>query len=434
MRRLSLLTLAGLAAMLGACSSGDQAVTASGKRPNVLLITVDTLRRDHLQPYGYQRPTSPNLARFAETATVFDDAQAPAPWTLPSLASLLTGLPASAHGCRTFYDSLAPSYQALPEQLLAHGYDTAAVTSHVFLGRPYGLHQGFVHFDDELVLEMTRSDEVVSSPAVSDKGIAFLQAKAEAEDSGPWMLWLHYFDPHAVYQPHAEYAAKFGSKRPIDRYDGEIAFTDQHIGRVLDALDATGLAEDTIVLLTADHGEEFGDHGGVDHGHTLYRELLDVPLILRAPGFEARRVEDLVRLTDVSATLLELCGVPALPESLGASLVPMMRGESIDLPPSLAELDRNPRLSKAGLVRGDTKYVLDRQTGRVELFDRGADRAEHQDVAGARADELHALAAELEALVAQAQAIAEQHPDAFRLDLGADDMGDLAGTGYVGDE
>ena len=279
---------------------------AEPKRPNILLITVDTLRADHLQPYGYDRPTSPKLAQLAQSAMVFEDAQSSAPWTLPSLASLMTGLPSAAHGCRSFYSSLAPSYGTLAEQLLAGGYDTAAVVSHVFLGRPYGLHQGFVHFDDELVLEMTRSDEVISSVAVSDKGLAFLDAKAAAGEQEPWFLWLHYFDPHSVYQAHPDQVGTFGSKRPVDLYDGEIAFTDQHIGRVLSGLEGLGFDDDTVVVFTADHGEEFRDHGGVDHGHTLYQEQLHLPLIIRVPGEEPGRHPGMVRSIDLPATILDL--------------------------------------------------------------------------------------------------------------------------------
>jgi arylsulfatase A-like enzyme len=426
LRLLSALLLAGAVA----CTPGPSDPAA---RPNLLLITVDTLRRDHLQPYGAARPTSPNLARLAASSVVFDDAQTHAPWTLPSLATLLTGLPTSAHGCRSFHDALAPSYQTLPEQLLAHGYDTAAVSSHVFLGRPYGLHQGFVHFDDELVLEMTRSDEVISSPAVSDKGIEFLRAQAGG-DERPWMLWLHYFDPHAVYQAHPDQVGTFGDQRPIDLYDGEIAFTDHHIGRVLDALEALGFDEDTVVVLTSDHGEEFGDHGGAEHGHSLYHELIDAPLLVRAPGLEPRRVHTTVPLAAVPATLLELLDLPPLVEAQSPSLVPLMRGEELELGPVLLELDRNPRLSKVGLVDGTTKYVLDRTTGTAELFDRTTDRLEQRDLAPQSAARLAALQAELETLLERAAAVAEDHPDAFRQALGADQLEDLAGTGYVGDE
>lgn len=425
---------ASLAAAILACllSCTPQSPT-SLDRPNVLLITVDTLRRDHLEPYGYKRATSPRLSAFAVDAIVFEDAQSQAPWTLPSLASLMTGLETSAHGCRTFYDALAPSYETLPERLFATGYDTGAVASHVFLGRDYGLDQGFVHFDDELVLEMTRSDEVISSPKVTEKGIAFLEAQAEAQTAGttdhPFMLWLHYFDPHADYLRHAEISGKFGTKRPVDLYDGEIAFTDRAIGRVLDTLQASGLDKNTIVIFTADHGEEFGDHNGIDHGHTLFAELLDIPLIIRAPGFEPARVEQMVRSIDVANTLCELLGIAPLEESQGLSLVPLMKGEDLVVPASLAELERNAALSSRALVTRESKQLWSPRFEQPVAFNRSTDAREKTPTA-LNADSEAELQRRLEA----ATKIATQHADSWRLALGAAERDDLSNTGYAGDE
>jgi arylsulfatase A-like enzyme len=424
---------ASILCLFGAC--GDAAPTTP--RPNILLITVDTLRADHLEPYGYPRPTSPALARLASEAMVFEDAQASAPWTLPSFASLLTGLPAAAHGCRSFYSSLAPSYGTLAEDLLAGGYDTAAVVSHVFLGRPYGLHQGFVHFDDELVLEMTRSDEVISSPAVSDKGLAYLEAKAGSPktDDEPWFLWLHYFDPHAVYQAHGSQVAAFGSERVIDLYDGEIAFTDGHIGRVLDGLKLHGYDENTVVVFTSDHGEEFKDHGGLEHGHTLYQELLHQPLIIRAPGAEVGRYPEMVRSLDVPATLLDYAQLPPAQESLGMSLRPALEGTGVlDLPPALVELDRNEYRNQIGLVTTETKFIIDRRTDTPMLFERDKDPREKRDRSGKSPAEVLQLRAELRVLHEAALGIAAKHTDRVDLDIGAAEMQDLNKTGYAGDE
>ncbi|MBC8451396.1 MAG: sulfatase, partial [Planctomycetes bacterium] len=362
----------------GAAPSGPQ-------RPNVLLITVDTLRQDHLGCYGYERPTSPHLDALAKSAVVFEDAQVQAPWTLPSLASLMTGLETTAHGCRSFHDALAPSYETLAERLFAAGYDTAAVASHVFLGRDYGLDQGFVHFDDELVLEMTRSDEVISSPKITQKGLDFLAAQAGARDAGssrPWMLWLHYFDPHAEYLRHQGISGQFGTQRPVDLYDGEIAFTDRWIGRLLDGLATHGFEQDTIVVFTADHGEEFGDHGRVDHGHTLYRELLDVPLIVRVPGGTPRRVATMVRSIDLANTLLELTELPPLREGHGVSLVPLLEGRLLDVPASLAELERDAALSATAWVESDRKAIDRRHSGEQLGFDRRADPTEQRPLHG----------------------------------------------------
>lgn len=414
-----------------ACSNS----TKETRRPNILLITVDTLRADHLQTYGYPRPTSQRLEQLAQGAMVFEDAQSSAPWTLPSLASLMTGLPSAAHGCRSFYSALAPSYSTLAEQLLAGGYDTAAVVSHVFLGRPYGLHQGFVHFDDELVLEMTRSDEVISSVAVSDKGLAFLDAKASAGEEEPWFLWLHYFDPHAVYQAHPEQVGTFGSQRPVDLYDGEIAFTDHHIGRVLAGLDGLGLDENTVIVFTSDHGEEFRDHGGLDHGHTLYQEQLHLPLIIRVPGEEPGRHAGMVRSIDVPATILDLASLPPGDESFGRSLKGILGGgPGPDLPPALAELDRNASRDQLGMVTTDTKLILNRQTGAALLFDRNEDRTEQRDLAKKKPVVTKALLAEMNTLHEAALVVAAKHPDRVDQELGAAEMEDLSGTGYVGDK
>ncbi len=407
------------------------------RQPNILLITVDTLRADHLEPYGYGRPTSPALAKFAEQSMVFEDAQSSAPWTLPSFASLMTGLPSAAHGCKTFYSSLAPSYTTLAEELLAGGYDTAAVVSHVFLGRPYGLHQGFVHFDDELVLEMTRSDEVISSPSVTAKGLAFLQAKADAamDEERPWFLWLHYFDPHAVYQAHASQTPTFGDQRDLDLYDGEIAFTDSHIGRLLDGLDDLGLGEETVVVFTADHGEEFGDHGGRDHGHTLYQELLHQPLILRVPGVPAGRYSSMVRSIDVPATLLDLAMLPPAAESFGKSLRPVLHGGvELDLPPALAELDRNEYRNQIGIITNETKFLIDRRTNTPSLFYRDRDRLEKHNRAKGSPQDVAALRIELRDLFDDAIKVAATHTDRVDQELGAADLQDLNKTGYSGDE
>ena len=420
-------------AALGATACSESPSVA--KRPNILLITVDTLRADHLQAYGYQRPTSPRLDELARGAMVFEDAQATAPWTLPSLASLMTGLPAAAHGCRSFYSSLAPSYSTLAEQLLAGGYDTAAVVSHVFLGRPYGLHQGFVHFDDELVLELTRSDEAISSKAVSDKGLAYLDAKAAAGDDDPWFLWLHYFDPHSIYQAHPGQVGTFGAQRPVDLYDGEIAFTDRHIGRILDGLQGLGLVEDTIVVFTTDHGEEFQDHGGLDHGHTLHQELLHLPLIIRVPGQDPGRHPGMVRTMDVPATILDLATLPAAPESFGQSLRPLIEGrEGPDLPPAIAELDRNAYRDQISLTTTQTKVILNRQTGQRQLYDRTTDRREQHDLAPQKQAETQALLEELGILQQAAVNVAAKHTDRVDQKLGTAEIENLSGLGYVDDK
>ena len=280
-RTMTRLALAHVALLIGAaCAPGG----SDRERPNVLLIAVDTLRADHLESYGYRLPTSPALAELGATGVVFERAVAATSWTLPAFASVLTGHYTSTHRCWKHKSRLAPSFVTLPEILRDAGYDTACAISHIFLARRYGLQQGIVHFDTSFDLPVGHGDTEISSPGVTARGLEWIEHKAAAGDGEPWFLWLHYFDPHYKYVEHEGISETFGVEDPLERYDGEIRFTDGYIGEVLDALARTGLDESTIVVLVADHGEEFLDHGGQYHGHTLYQELVHVPLVVRAPG------------------------------------------------------------------------------------------------------------------------------------------------------
>ena len=397
---------------------------------NVLLLTVDTLRADHLEPYGYGRPTSPGLDAFAETARVFDRAQATSSWTLPGLASLFTGHYTSTHGCWRFDSRLDDSFHTLAEILRDAGYDTAAVASHVFLGTDYGLHQGFVHYDEDLVHSVAASHRAISSPAVTEKGLRFLEHKAAMAAEGPWFLWLHYFDPHDVYQAHEGYAETFGAERDVDLYDGEIAFTDAHLARVLEAVDRLGLADDTLVVFTADHGEEFGDHGGEKHGHTLYRELVRVPLLIRAPGFPPGRSDSLVSGVDLLPTVLELAGLrPPLPV-VGRSLVPELRGEDPGEGAVLAELRLQPEQQLEGVLQGDWKLIVDRRGDERSLYDLGADPGETRDLLAEEAEVAAGLERVLEALLESARSAAGAYSSPGSLSLLPGDADRLSDLGY----
>lgn len=397
--------------------------------PNVLLVTIDTLRADHMGCYGYELPTSPAIDALAAEGAVFTRAQASSSWTLPGLASLLTSTYTTTHGCWRFDDALDTSFATLAEALLAAGYETGAVASHVFLGRDHGLDQGFVHYDDDLVYTMSASHEAISSPAVSDKGIAFLEAAAGSPEGRPWLLWLHYFDPHDTYQQHPGLTERFGDPaEDAVRYDGEIAFTDAHVGRVLDALDALDLRDTTLVALVSDHGEEFGDHGGSRHGHTLHRELVRVPLVLRGPGIPSGEVDAVVRTVDLMPTLLDLCGVddPATPA--GTSLVPLLRGGA-GPGPALAELRLTASDAYDAVIDGPLKLIVDAGSGEARLFDVASDPGEARDLAADRPADVARLRAVLELLRADALRAAGAYAVAPDLELlpGAaarlDDMG-----------
>ena len=420
-------SLALLALLFASCSAD------APERPNLLLITVDTLRADRLGAYGYERDTTPELDAWFERAVRFEDAQATSSWTLASLASLMTGLPTTTHGCWNFKSQLDDSFVTLAELLSARGYLTAAVPSHIFLGSRFGLHQGFGEYDESLVMPgLVRSHEAISSPAVSNRGLRWLEEHGASEQ--PWFLWLHYFDPHATYKAHAGVSEQFGVAEDEDLYDGEIAFTDKHLGRVLELLDERGLHEDTLVVFVADHGEEWYDHGRVGHGSTLYDEQTRVPLAISAPGLDARVVEESVSLMDVLPTLLELCDLPLQHEVAGRSLTPLLAGEAMDEQPLLLELHLREKTELAALVDGPWKLVLARGTDEVLLFDRATDPGEQTDLAAQEPARVERMRAELDRLVQRAELRARDYAGGGELELAPDELSAIDDLGYTGED
>jgi len=435
------------AALVVAFAAGS--ITCSRQTPtprNLLIISVDTLRADRLGAYGYDRPTSPELDAFAETAVVFDEAQAHSSWTLASFASLMTSLYPSTHRCTGYNSKLDDAHLTLGEVLGAAGFRTAAVVSHVYLGRRFGLHQGFAEYDESLVFRIMKSHEAISSEKVTARGTAWLRARAAADDGDRWCLWLHYFDPHDTYQPHPGLSEQFGISHDTDLYDGEVAFTDRAIGEVLRTLEESGAADDTIVVFVSDHGEEFLDHGRKGHGHTLHRELVRVPLAVRAPGFEARRVTDVVRTVDVMPTVLDLLGVETPPMLEGESLTRTMRGERVPDRPALSEL-RLRRDFAQSLRLGRWKLIVDQRLARRKggevldpagevrrrLYDVVADADEHDDVAAENADVLGRLTERLEQMIERAakRAAGGLFGDASTVDLTPDELRQLEELGYT---
>jgi len=305
--------------------------------PGVLLISIDTLRQDHVSAYGYDRPTTPTLDHLAVEGALFESAWSPSSWTLPAHVSALTGLSPSAHQVEGERDRLAEEVLTLAQTLARAGYATAGFTSHVYLDEKYGFSRGF----DEYV---TRPVQIAEE--VSDQAIAWL----EAHDRGTFFLFLHYFDPHADYAPPEDYARVFDSD-PAERsfgewgflrqfedpdtplpedvarriaalYDGEILYTDAHIARVIETLRRQRRLDDTIVAVFSDHGEEFKEHASFGHGDTLYAEVTRIPLILRYPPRipSGTRVRALASLTDLPGLIAFLAGLAwDDPDARGAS-------------------------------------------------------------------------------------------------------------------
>lgn len=317
--------------------------------PSVLIITLDTTRADRLSCYGYGELTSKHLDRLATEGTLFMNAIAQAAVTPVSHASIFTGQEPYNHGLRVLHglheNRLRESCVTLAEVLRDAGYQTAAFVSAFPVAERFGLHQGFETFDADFMIDSPRAvvspDGVVNTQsnqrradATTDRALAWL---AEARE--PFLLWLHYFDPHdALLRPPAEFMKPHERPGPTLRdrlraiYDVEIRFMDQQIGRVLDHLRASGGFDRTVIVAVADHGEGLGDHNWWTHG-ILYQEQIRVPLIICAPSVPGQRgVDYLVRTIDIMPTVLELVGIdkPQSPATDGASLVPLLMGDARD--------------------------------------------------------------------------------------------------------
>lgn len=313
--------------------------------PNILLISIDTLRADHLGCYGYTKDTSPNIDRLARDGTRFTKMTSTCSWTLPSHASMLTGLYPAHHALENDGVQLPREIPTLAEALQHRGYYTVGVVSHLYVSSAFGLQRGFDVFDETLI-EGGKTNPLAEQ--VVDRVLELMRAAPRER----FFAFVHFFDPHWDYTPPAPYNRKFTDpdyrgrvngqltsllpyrdgrvpmpeadrRQAIALYDGEIAYTDAQIGRLLDALREEERLENTVIVLTADHGEEFLEHNRLGHGRRLYREQLHVPLIIcghaQFPPGSVRN--DLVSLVDIAPTLLALTGsVDGLDGCEGVSL------------------------------------------------------------------------------------------------------------------
>jgi choline-sulfatase len=308
--------------------------------PNIVLITVDTLRPDRLGYGGNTRPTSPCLDRLAQAGVVFTRATSVSGWTLPAMATVFTGHYPSEHGATDFHWSLDASMPTLATLLRTNGYDTYGFVSHVMLTPTYGMGDGFSHFDFS-VLNVGDPHEVTTAPELTD-----LAQKGMGGAKEPFFLWVHYFDPHFKYIAHPQFP--FGNA-DIDRYDSEIAFTDYYIDNLLKAVDHGN----TVVIFTADHGEEFGEHGSQYH-YTLHGEVMRVPLIIKAPGLSPRTDDQPAQQIDFMPTILALAGIEAPAGLPGRNLLAPRPADT----PQFIERDRPPQWQQRGVIRGDYKLIV----------------------------------------------------------------------------
>jgi choline-sulfatase len=388
---------AGAAALLLlalACrKDGAPASRASSKaasRPNVLLVTLDTLRPDALG-WVAGRNATPALDRLAAGGFRFPAAVSPVPLTFPSHVAVLSGVLPRRLGLRDNGQTLGAAPTTLAEVFRGRGYSTAAFVSGYPLARGFGLERGFDNYDDRFSAGEGESLER-PAPETTKAAVAWL-ASAKA----PWFLWVHYYDPHYPYEPPREFARP-GARGP---YDGEVAFADRAIGELLARAEVSA-AGDLLTVFAGDHGESLGEHGEGTHGFFVYDATVLVPLVVRGPRIAPGASAAPARLVDLAPTVLDLAGVPPLAGIDGVSLVPTLRGRGQTIPPAYVETYQ-PWLSYGwaplkGLRQGSWKLIA---APRPELYDLSSDPREEKnlfDVERDRARELEIARQQLESL------------------------------------
>ncbi len=344
---------------------------------NVLLITVDSLRAD--MPWaGYHRQIAPRMTAFAETAVTYSHFYSISSYTAMSLGGMLAGrYPSELDRSGHYFAAWPETVRLFPSMLQEAGVRTLSAQAHFYLDQRSGFRRAFDVYEVVPGLdEDHQTDNNVTSPAQLDLALKILGDKANVE--GRFFAWFHFLDPHDKYQAHA--GIEYGHAIR-DLYDAEVTFTDQHIGRLLDYVASQPWGERTAVILSADHGEAFGEHGAFKHGFEIWDVLTHVPLMIRAPGVKPRRVDAPRSAIDVAPTILDLFGVPKDPAMEGRSLVPELYGGDgpardvvIDLPRT-SDSDR-----RRALIRGDYKITALSDDDAFELFDLRTDPAEDHDL------------------------------------------------------
>ncbi len=296
-------------------------------RPNVLLITLDTTRADHIGAYGHQAARTPNLDGLARRGVLFAQAATPVPLTLPSHSSIMTGLYPTYHGVRlNGGTALGDEQTTLAEAFSKQGYQTAGFIGAFVLDGRWGLNQGFDRYDDQFDMKKFKRLDLaaVQRPAneVLDSALGWL----DEHKAGPFFTWIHLYDAHSPYEPPEPLYSEFRSGGLAELYDGEIAFADQQIGRCISWLEQAGLNDNTLVVIVGDHGESLGSHGEGTHGFFIYDSTLHVPFIVTTPfkPLSGVRVESQVSLVDVFPTVLALAGFEPGGKLHGRSLLQLM--------------------------------------------------------------------------------------------------------------
>lgn len=374
-----LLVAAGLSlACLTAAAKQPPSTPAS---PNVLLITIDTLRADHLGCYGYKDIKTPNIDSLAADSIRFEKAFTPVPITLPAHAALLTGTYPMYNGLHDFSgNKLNPNQPTLATILKRSGYTTGAVVGSAVLDSRFGLNQGFDfyydHFDFSRLLETNLDAMERPGNVVMDEALAWLSKNAKKK----FMFWVHLYDPHAPYRPPPPYDQQYKDQP----YDGEIAFADSQVGRLLRLLKQQGVYANTLIVLVGDHGEGLGDHGEKTHGFFIYNSTLHIPMLIKLPAAQRippRRNSQPVSLVDVAPTVLSALKMKVPAEVQGRNLLTSFGRKSAEQPAEPRELYGESFLARLhfnwndlrSLQSGNYKFI---ETTKPELYDLSQDPRE----------------------------------------------------------
>jgi arylsulfatase A-like enzyme len=424
----------------GAGCGGNPKWAGVGK-PSLILIVVDTLRADYLASYGFDGPISPHLDRLAEEAVLFEQCSSQAPWTTPSVASMMTSLYPEAHGVRLapgdprdqrswrkrWTRAIPESTLTLAEALRARGYQTAAFVANPFIAKGLGFEQGFETFNQDAAIKGVRD-----SAGLLDAGLRWFQSLEDPDD--PTFVYLHLMDVHGPYvAPEVDFEIVrdapglgpavtlnrigFGRIQPYllrprwasrrdnhelrvwrGRYAAGVHAADRRLGAFFHRLRKSGLWDRQMVVVTSDHGEELFDHGGWDHGFSLHEHQLHVPLLIRLPqgDFGGTRVRSLVRLVDLMPTLAALVGHSGSDEMIGRDLLPLItRGEEPTVPRFAFATSVKEHPAVRSISDGRFKLIIDPATDRVRLYDLPTDPGENSDIAAERPQLVEVLRARL---------------------------------------
>jgi len=404
-----LVLAAALLATVAGCASDEIAslgeVVDSGAAAgyNVLLVTIDTARQDRFGCYGYQPAQTPTIDALAAGGVTFDNALASVPLTLPSHATIMTGLTPLGHGVHdNGIDALGPEPSTLAEVLKAQGYDTAAFIACFVMDARFGLDRGFDLYDFEVSMAGFRPQmaDFNERPAneVTDAAITWLDGRRQEGSTSPFFAWVHYFDPHLPYRSPLQNSPVLSS-RP---YDAEIAFVDQQLKRLLEDLASHGQIDRTVVIVTADHGESLGEHQEATHGMFIYNSTLKVPLVFSCPTlFEGpRRCRDrVVGLIDLRATIEDLLSIDPIGQNDGLSLlgeIPHDRLLYVETEGPLKFVGASPLRGLQGI---DLKYI---QAPIPEFYDLKDDPDERRNLHASRGAYIRPLEAQLTEILGSA--------------------------------